>query len=175
MGVIILLDAYFEIIKNRPYLAWYVKDPERLSAESILEHILNYGDWGDVKKFIKIKGFEETAKLLHKTLKKKRSNYSPVIRYFFLVILIKKMFKNVLSEEQKRLLPLIRSFALDFYLVGGTALALQVAHRRSIDFDLLTSKPFESMKIRNKIVQNKESVNHVFFKGMMSILFLLIE
>lgn len=33
-----------------------------------------------------------------------------------------------------------------FYLAGGTALALQLGHRRSIDFDLFSSDPFDSAK-----------------------------
>jgi hypothetical protein len=32
----------------------------------------------------------------------------------------------------------------DFYLAGGTALALQIAHRRSIDFDFFSEKEFEA-------------------------------
>jgi len=35
----------------------------------------------------------------------------------------------------------------DFYLVGGTALALYFGHRRSVDIDLFTSKPFDSQKL----------------------------
>ncbi len=77
------------IIKNKPYLAWYVKNSEKLSDESVLEHVLNYGDWEDVQKFIKIKGIKETAKLFYRTLKKKRVNYSPQIRSYF-----KKYFKK---------------------------------------------------------------------------------
>jgi len=45
-------------------------------------------------------------------------------------------------------LELIRSlqsdeFFNDFYLVGGTALALQIGHRESIDIDLFTTKDFD--------------------------------
>jgi len=73
----------YAIIKNKPYLAWYVKDPEKLSDESVLEHILNYGNWDDVQLFIKIKGVEGTADLFNKSLKNKRTNYQPaVISYF---------------------------------------------------------------------------------------------
>ena len=44
---------------------------------------------------------------------------------------------DVLSEGQKRVLPqLARALVnTDFYLAGGTGLALQVGHRSSIDFD----------------------------------------
>ena len=46
------------------------------------------------------------------------------------------MYPEILSKEQKELIPLIRKFKLEFYLVGGTAIALQLGHRRSIDFGL---------------------------------------
>ncbi|MBI4004663.1 hypothetical protein HY358_00840 [Candidatus Roizmanbacteria bacterium] len=71
------------IIKNKPYLAWYVKDPEKLSEESVLEHVLNYGNWDDVQQFIKIKGKDKTTELFKKTLTNKRTNYSPAIQSFF--------------------------------------------------------------------------------------------
>ncbi len=47
------------------------------------------------------------------------------------------MFPNILSVEQKAILPFVKSFSKEFYLVGGTAIALQIGHRQSIDFDLL--------------------------------------
>ncbi len=77
------------IIKNKPYLAWYVKDPEKLSEESVLEHVLNYGDWDDVQLFIKLKGINETASIFNKSLTKKRTNYTPVIKSYF-----SRYFKN---------------------------------------------------------------------------------
>jgi len=71
------------IIKNKPYLAWYVKDPEMLSESSVLEHVLNYGNWDDVQMFVKVKGMNETAKLFNDSLKNKRTNYHPAIQSFF--------------------------------------------------------------------------------------------
>ena len=71
------------IIKNKPYLAWYIKDTETLSESSVLEHILNYGNWDDVQLFIKIKGITETANLFNKSSKKKRTNYTPAIQSYF--------------------------------------------------------------------------------------------
>ena len=71
------------IIKNKPYLAWYVKDPKKLSEESVLEHVLNYGNWDDVQQFIKIKGKDKTTELFKKTLTNKRTNYSPEIKSYF--------------------------------------------------------------------------------------------
>jgi hypothetical protein len=46
------------------------------------------------------------------------------------------MYPNILSEQQRSLLPFVQSLRREFYLVGGTAIALQIGHRQSIDFDL---------------------------------------
>lgn len=71
------------IIKDKPYLAWYIKYPEKMSEGSVLEHVLNYGNWDDVQLFIKIKGKEATAELFNKSLSNKRINYQPEIRSYF--------------------------------------------------------------------------------------------
>lgn len=62
------------------------------------------------------------------------------------------------------MLPLIASFAGDFYLVGGTALALQFGHRRSIDFDLFKRSSFNNYDIRSQV---KESfpIEHIFIES----------
>ena len=65
------------------------------------------------------------------------------------------MYSEILNKEQKELLPLIRLFRREFYLVGGTAIALQIGHRKSIDFDLFKQTSFVSKKILDKIHQNK--------------------
>jgi len=46
------------------------------------------------------------------------------------------MHKEILNPNQIDLLPLISSFKREYYLVGGTAIALYLGHRCSIDFDL---------------------------------------
>ena len=51
-----------------------------------------------------------------------------------------KVYLNILSNEQQEILPLIQHFYKDYVLVGGTAIALQLGHRESIDFDLFTFK-----------------------------------
>ena len=61
------------------------------------------------------------------------------------------MHEEILTNEQKHLIPLVESFSEDFFLVGGTAIALQIGHRRSIDFDMFTHEPFDNGKIRRKI------------------------
>ena len=49
------------------------------------------------------------------------------------------MHEEVLTKEAKALLPRFRH-CKDFYLVGGTALALQIGHRISVDFDFFSEK-----------------------------------
>jgi len=55
------------------------------------------------------------------------------------------MHKEILSEKQLELLPLLRQFGREYYLAGGTAVALHIGHRRSIDFDL-----FKFSSVRHK-------------------------
>lgn len=61
------------------------------------------------------------------------------------------MHRNILSKEQVDLLPLLAIANRGFGLVGGTAIALQIGHRRSIDFDLFSFKEFKNKEIRKKI------------------------
>ncbi len=57
------------------------------------------------------------------------------------------MHLNILSKSQVQLLPLIERFSDRFYLVGGTAIALHLGHRRSIDFDLFSGVGFDNQEI----------------------------
>ena len=61
------------------------------------------------------------------------------------------MHEEILSKKQVDLLPLVDKFSNRFGLVGGTAIALQIGHRRSIDFDLATSGEIGHNKITQAI------------------------
>lgn len=74
------------------------------------------------------------------------------------------MHNEILSESQKKLLTLIKKFSTDFGLVGGTAIALQIGHRRSIDFDLFTLKDFDADKIRG-IIRLEHKIEYVFIEN----------
>lgn len=69
------------------------------------------------------------------------------------------MHPEILSKEQIELLPLIKEYSRNFYLVGGTAIALQIGHRQSIDFDLFCS----AEKLNSKIIKEKFN-KHKFSK-----------
>lgn len=64
------------------------------------------------------------------------------------------MHEEVLSENQRQLLGLVHKFSDRFSLVGGTAIALQIGHRRSIDFDLLTIEILNHDRVRKTIREN---------------------
>jgi hypothetical protein len=76
------------------------------------------------------------------------------------------MYKNILSIDQEKLLPLVKSFSQNYYLylVGGTAIALHLGHRRSIDFDLFTDKTFSPMHIRTKLLTSYQ-IDQTFSQG----------
>jgi hypothetical protein len=52
-----------------------------------------------------------------------------------------KIFLDILDEQRKALFARLVPFAKDGYLAGGTALAFQIGHRQSVDFDVFTYKP----------------------------------
>lgn len=61
------------------------------------------------------------------------------------------MHDEVLSKAQSELLPLMSQFRREFYLVGGTAIALHIGHRRSVDFDMFKLAPLRPKKILDAI------------------------
>jgi len=75
------------------------------------------------------------------------------------------MHKSILSETQIEVLPLIRHFSKSYYLVGGTAIALHLGHRRSIDFDLFTEKKINHSSIRNLISRHGYQIDSTLFES----------
>lgn len=61
------------------------------------------------------------------------------------------MHREILTQNQLELLPLLEDFSKNFGLVGGTAIALHIGHRRSVDFDLFAEKGFNNQSIVRKI------------------------
>jgi hypothetical protein len=71
---------------------------------------------------------------------------------------------SVLDQKRKKLLPLFQIFKKDFYLAGGTDLALQLGHRKSYDFDFFSEERFNENKLFKKIISNLD--NHQFQKTL---------
>jgi hypothetical protein len=61
---------------------------------------------------------------------------------------------SVLDKKRKNLLPLFKIFKKDFYLAGGTGLALQLGHRKSYDFDFFSEERSDENKLFKKIISN---------------------
>ena len=86
-----------EFIKKRPYLVWYVKDLSKLNEASIVEHVLNYGNWDDVQEMIKILGMQKTADIFREKSRPDkfgRQNYRPEIKYYFNLYFNKHLHQN---------------------------------------------------------------------------------
>jgi hypothetical protein len=74
------------------------------------------------------------------------------------------MHRDILTAKQVELLPLIGEFSRDYYLVGGTAIALYLGHRRSIDFDLFTFGKVKKLSIKKIIDRYSWPVSDVLFE-----------
>lgn len=62
------------------------------------------------------------------------------------------MYLEILSQKQVNLLKKLRFLEkYGFYLAGGTALALYIGHRTSLDFDFYTKKKFNNRKLLEEL------------------------
>lgn len=63
------------------------------------------------------------------------------------------MHVEILNEKQVLILGILNEipFIKDFYLAGGTALALHYGHRESVDFDFFTSSTFNADDLMNQL------------------------
>ncbi|WP_228452053.1 nucleotidyl transferase AbiEii/AbiGii toxin family protein [Chryseobacterium sp. G0186] len=53
----------------------------------------------------------------------------------------------------------------DFILVGGTALALKLGHRLSVDIDLFTTRDFDSSALIHHLQKEYEATNEIVFEN----------
>ncbi len=64
------------------------------------------------------------------------------------------MHEEILTTVQLKLLTIVKLFSKKFGLVGGTAVALYLGHRESLDFDLFSFSGFNNYSIKTKIIEN---------------------
>jgi hypothetical protein len=76
------------------------------------------------------------------------------------------MYLNILNNQQKKLLKLLHNFSNTFYLAGGTAIALQIGHRKSIDFDLFTANELQPEIILNHIKRIGYYIEYIFTQSI---------
>ncbi len=58
---------------------------------------------------------------------------------------------DILDPERKEILNKLEAFKDKFYLAGGTALALQIGHRDSLDFDFFSRENMDTVKLFDQI------------------------
>jgi len=68
------------------------------------------------------------------------------------------IYSKVLNEKQLKLIRKIKSLPTGSYLAGGTALALQLGHRTSLDFDFYTDKHFETGRVLADFQSNFDQI-----------------
>ncbi len=83
---------------------------------------------------------------------------------------------DVLPDYQREIFDKIIHFdwIKDFYLAGGTGLALQIGHRESIDFDFFTCISFDTLSILNelqklgivKVISHTNNILHCFLNNI---------
>ncbi|MCH2188493.1 nucleotidyl transferase AbiEii/AbiGii toxin family protein [Candidatus Gracilibacteria bacterium] len=75
------------------------------------------------------------------------------------------MYKEILYPEQQANIGLLKVFSRNFYLAGGTAIALQLGHRKSIDFDFFSAEPIQIKKIIQKLSDHHFSISRTLVKN----------
>lgn len=59
------------------------------------------------------------------------------------------MYPDILDKNQKEIITYFEPLEADYYLAGGTAIALQIGHRKSIDFDFFSKKRLMKSRIKH--------------------------
>ncbi len=83
------------------------------------------------------------------------------------------MFQNILTDDQKKLLPLLKLFNKEFCLVSGTAIALYLRYRYSIVFDLFTNKKLRTRAIKNVLKSNNSKPEQTLFEDFEQLHFII--
>jgi hypothetical protein len=71
------------------------------------------------------------------------------------------MHENVVTPAQLELAEKLLPLCKGFYLAGGTGLALQMGHRRSVDFDLASYDPINSLGIERMLINKGFKIQSV--------------
>ena len=73
------------------------------------------------------------------------------------------MHLEILDPKRKKVLSKLGFLnKLGFYMAGGTALALQIGHRTSLDFDFYTEKRFDARKLREQFDKKFKKVQEIY-------------
>lgn len=84
---------------------------------------------------------------------------------------------NAVPPKMQRLFLHIgeQPFSRRFYLAGGTALSLQIGHRRSVDFDFFSATDEVNEKVRNEITVGVSSFSTQIIESVGGNLLMLVD
>lgn len=89
----------------------------------------------------------------------KKETIYPKKLFIFLTCIF--MSKEILYENQLHLIGILKVFSKNFYLAEWTAIALQLWHRKSLDFDLFSPKKIDNSKILMKFKEQGYTINRI--------------
>lgn len=72
-----------QFLQDKKPLFWYIQDLNQLSENSIVETILNYGDWQDFQDMVSAFGLAKISQIFQQDIQKSRNNYRPEIQNYF--------------------------------------------------------------------------------------------
>lgn len=79
------MDKRKKLIKDYSYLLWYFPDEakKKISDNTLVEMILNNGDWAGFERLIDTIGLQKVADIFFEHVNRRRNNYRKQTRHFF--------------------------------------------------------------------------------------------
>ena len=78
----------------------------------------------------------------------------------------KELHLEILDKKYLSILPKLNFLKREkFYLAGGTALALQIGHRKSVDFDLYRVEKFNPSRLLQEFQRQKPKSLLIDYEG----------
>lgn len=81
-------------IEKRPYLVWHTRNYARLSEGAVVEAVLQYGDFSDVQKLIRLLSMQKVARIFRTHARRSRSNYDARTKNYFTLYFKKHVHKK---------------------------------------------------------------------------------
>lgn len=93
-----------KLIKDNAHLFWYVdkNSLSKISDESLVESILNFGDWKSVQKLIEVLSIEKVSEIFFKQIERKRVNYRVPTMNFFKIYFNEHLQKRNINRKSTK-------------------------------------------------------------------------
>lgn len=89
-----------DFIRQNQHLFWWVpkEQQDHISEESLVEHVLNYGDETSVKRLFELLGVESVSEVFYRQISGNRCNYFPQVINFFTLYFQRHAPRNSLNR-----------------------------------------------------------------------------